>query len=255
MSTSSSKRFVRRGLVFGVGLLAIVALMASRGSGDDAKQSEPVEVLKDEVKPDVPVAVVRQDKQEHIEAVLKDPTQVQFDGTPLNEVMSYLADVHHFTVMLDKNALEEIPIATDVPITISLSDIKLASTLNLILEPLQLTYIIEDEVLKITTVNRANERMEVRIYDTRGLEGSGYTSELLTEVIRTSIPRARWKQSKDDEEGGTVVSLSDGLVVTQSQPVHREIAKVLQMLEQHAKGRTPSNPTGNAQTSVAPYTP
>jgi len=45
-----------------------------------------------------------------------------------------------------------------------LSGITLRSALKILLQDLQLTYVIEDEVMKITTVDLANERLSTRVY-------------------------------------------------------------------------------------------
>ena len=45
-----------------------------------------------------------------------------------------------------------------------LSGITLRSGLKILLQDLQLTYVIEDEVMKITTVDLANERLSTRVY-------------------------------------------------------------------------------------------
>jgi len=36
--------------------------------------------------------------------------------------------------------------------------------LKLLLEPVQLTYVIEDEVMKITTASKAGEKLQTRVY-------------------------------------------------------------------------------------------
>ena len=53
---------------------------------------------------------------------------------------------------LDPQGLAEEGVTTDTPVTINLrQEIMLKSALNLILEPLHLSYVIKDEVLKITS--------------------------------------------------------------------------------------------------------
>src|SRR5262249_44204837 len=48
--------------------------------------------------------------------------------------------------------------------TLKLDGISLRSVLKLLLEPLQLTYIIEDEVMKITTATSAGAKLSTRVY-------------------------------------------------------------------------------------------
>ena len=56
-------------------------------------------------------------------------------------------------------ALEEIGVGTDEPVTVNLHNISLRSALRLMLKNLQLTYIIQDEVLMITTPEEAEKRI------------------------------------------------------------------------------------------------
>src|SRR5262249_29740363 len=52
----------------------------------------------------------------------------------------------------------------ETPITLQLSGVTFRSTLKLLLEPQQLTYVVEDEVMKITTTTKASDRLSTRVY-------------------------------------------------------------------------------------------
>ena len=66
--------------------------------------------------------------------------------------MDYLAKLAEVNLYLDPKGLAEEGVTTDTPVTIELRhEIMLKSALNLILEPLHLSYVIKDEVLKITS--------------------------------------------------------------------------------------------------------
>ena len=49
-------------------------------------------------------------------------------------------------------------------INLELSGVMLRSALKLMLEPHDLTYVIQDEVMQITTVTKAEEKMSTRVY-------------------------------------------------------------------------------------------
>lgn len=97
---------------------------------------------------------------------LNDPkgTSIDFSDTTLADAMLFIADYHKINIVLDNAALEEAGVGTDTPITQQLNGIKLRSALRLILEPLDLTYIIDNEVLLITTVDEAQNRLKTRVY-------------------------------------------------------------------------------------------
>ena len=71
---------------------------------------------------------------------------------PLSEVLDQLAKLAAINLHLDPKGLAEEGVTPDTPVTIDLSqEISLKSALKLILEPLHLSYVIKDEVLKITS--------------------------------------------------------------------------------------------------------
>lgn len=87
-----------------------------------------------------------------IEEKLKTPVMLMFDEAPLARVLDYLAKLADVNLHLDPQGLGSEGVTTDTPVTINLTQsISLKSALNLILEPLHLTYVIKDDVLKITS--------------------------------------------------------------------------------------------------------
>jgi general secretion pathway protein D len=94
----------------------------------------------------------RSERELDIEKKLRTPVSLQFTNAPLGEVMGYLAKLAEVNLVLDPTGLAEEGATTDTPVTINLtSEIMLKSALNLILGPLHLSYVIKDDVLKITS--------------------------------------------------------------------------------------------------------
>src|SRR5690606_27954925 len=94
----------------------------------------------------------RSEKEIEIEQKLRTPVSLQFHDAPLADVMNYLARLAQVNLHLDPQGLAEEGVTTTTPVTIDLSqEISLKSALNLILEPLHLSYVIKDEVLKVTS--------------------------------------------------------------------------------------------------------
>jgi general secretion pathway protein D len=95
---------------------------------------------------------MRNEKDLQIENKLKTPVSLSFQNRPLAEVIDYLGKVGQVNVHLNAQGLADAGVTTDTPVTIDLKDeISIKSALNLILEPLNLTYVIKNEVLNITT--------------------------------------------------------------------------------------------------------
>ena len=77
---------------------------------------------------------------------------LRYQETPLSEVVDGLSELTGVNIHLDPRGLSQEGVNSDTPVTINLSkEISLKSALNLILEPLHLSYVIKDEVLKITS--------------------------------------------------------------------------------------------------------
>ena len=94
----------------------------------------------------------RSEREIEIEQKLKTPVSLRFDAAPLSTVLDHLAQLAEVNLHLDPQGLQEEGVDTNTPVTINLrADISLKSALNLILQPLHLSYVIKDEVLKVTS--------------------------------------------------------------------------------------------------------
>jgi hypothetical protein len=106
----------------------------------------------------------RKPAEKKIDEALKSPTQLEFAEMPLNEVVDYLKELHGIEIQLDKPAFDEAGVPIETPITRNLKGISLRSALRLMLRDLGLTYMIQDEVLLITSPDRAEQKMSIRVY-------------------------------------------------------------------------------------------
>lgn len=105
--------------------------------------------------------------EQRIEKALRSPLHaagLEFAEVPLKEVVTALTDDYGIPIKLDQTALEEIGLSSDEVVNVTLRNITLRSALRLMLKDLQLTYIIQDEVLMITTPQKAEENLVVKVY-------------------------------------------------------------------------------------------
>jgi hypothetical protein len=82
----------------------------------------------------------------------------------LEELAAFLFDNFGIPAIVDEKALEDDAIPIDTQVTSNLSGMRLKSALRLVLRKHDLTYIIEDEVLQITTQTAAADRQITRVY-------------------------------------------------------------------------------------------
>jgi len=169
-----------------------------------------------------------------IERTLGNPTEVNFIETSLEDALNLLSNYHNVNIWLDRKALLDAEIAVDQPVTLKVTAARFESVLNLLVEPLDLEWLIQDEVLKITTRDKAALLSETRTFDVQNLIDAGHSPDELIEAIVRCIAPASW----NDEGGQGAISHSGGMLVCrQTQRIHSEIALVLAELDEQAEAR------------------
>ncbi len=101
-----------------------------------------------------------------IQDVLKEPVDVRFENQPLSEVMDILSAAVGVNFHLNEEGLNAEGVTSDMPINIQLREpVSLRSALNLILEPLHLSYVIRNEVLEITSETVRRSDVITKVYN------------------------------------------------------------------------------------------
>lgn len=137
---------------------------------------------------------VRKFNAGRIEKVLDRQTTLEFPGNPLRDVVDYLSQSHNIPIVIDETALSEVGLTSDQEVSIVISGITLRSALELLFEQGaagSLDYVVDDEVLKITTREQADEFLETRVYGIRDLEPT-FTGTAVANAIRKSVQPRSW---------------------------------------------------------------
>tara|TARA_R110002095_G_scaffold185829_4_gene163047 strand:+ start:1551 stop:2456 length:906 start_codon:yes stop_codon:yes gene_type:complete len=103
-------------------------------------------------------------REQQIQTALHADTECDFPDVPLSKALRSLQEQSGINIYLNAVALKEEGLTVDEPINVSLSGIPFKSALDIILKPLGLTYVVDGEVLKITTQEEADHTFKVRIY-------------------------------------------------------------------------------------------
>ena len=148
--------------------------------------------------------------EKKIEAALKSPTQLEFVETPFDDVVDYLKDLHQIEIQVDRKALDDVGLdPSTLPISKNLKGISLRSALKLTLRDHELTYLIQDEVLLITTPKDAASRLTTKVYRVDDLVDSEKTPgpqparcEMLIHVITSTIAPTNWANAPMAWGGG-----------------------------------------------------
>ena len=98
------------------------------------------------------------------DALDKPVNRWEFEESPLRDVETAIEDEFNIPVEIDNRALEELGLDPDLPVTQKASGSSLRAALRRMLDPLDLAYLVKDEVLLITTKEKAQEEMVVKVY-------------------------------------------------------------------------------------------
>ncbi len=112
----------------------------------------------------------RSKSEERIQAILREPLKapLDYEDEPLIDVLQQLQEEYEIPIQIDTAALDELAISPETEVTAAgLRNISLRSALNLMLRQPgleDLTYVFDQEVLLITTIEKANETLQVKVY-------------------------------------------------------------------------------------------
>ncbi len=187
---------------------------------------------------------------------LERPIEADFNNTELGEAITHVTEPFGIPVRIEEWALTGANVPLETPVTLTARDTSIAAVLNHLLRPLDLDYVIEDEMLVITSKRDADQRMETRVYDVMALEDQ--PEELARVIIRCIRPDSwgdhSWleaygpspyaasparsprtttsKPDAGDQDHASVETLPGRLIIRQSQRGHREIQDLLGQLQQ-----------------------
>jgi len=206
-----------------------------------------------------------------IEAALSVVIDMDFFDEPLTGVAELISKEFGFPVVLDENGMDLNGVTPDDTITLKISGVRLRTALDLLFQQKDLTYILQDDVYVITSLEAAGEKLETRVYDvTRFVSGASDNSivartrkpassdnrvDALEDLIRSIIIPDSW-----DEYGGTgtmstLVTPQDRYLLTVSQPeeVHYRIKKLFESFDDwQAKTKASSQQASKLPVRVYP---
>ena len=191
---------------------------------------------------------VRPPQEAKMVAAPDQPTEFQFDEIALADAIDKLATKHNLVIELDTNTLAYYALDGKVSVTARVKGISLRSGLNRILQPFDLTGLIEENFLLVTTEDVVNEKLEWRTYDIQSLVAANFDPKTLAEALK-KIGGGVWKAA--DQSGGFIANLGNRMVVLQTQPMQEEILAILQGLQLQASGQAQPLPSEHVQRILA----
>ncbi len=176
-------------------------------------------------------------------------------------------------VILDTRALEDAGLDGEVPVTLEVRDIATQRAIELVLDALDLTAVIDDGFLLVTTKEKAEEMLVAKVYEVSDLvlydlddpsAGANYVP--LVDTIQQTIAAETWNTVGGQ---GAIQPFEaagiEAIVISQTASVHDKIEALLARLRQARHGeirkarREPNeampfgqNPFGEGSTGPAP---
>lgn len=207
-----------------------------------AKDTEIPADLSSTKPPDSPIEQALDSRQDFI-----------FTDIPLGDVAQMLEKKLGVSVQLDTKALADAGVTRDTPLSLKLKQVRARVGLHNLLATKDLDFIIDHEVLLITTSDVSKSKTVTRLYPVKDLvgqadeESSGMTYEGLVSAVTGSVAPASW-----DINGGAGSAMAFPickiLVVSQTQRLHQDVKQLLTALRAAKR----SNPRAPAPSSNAP---
>jgi hypothetical protein len=128
---------------------------------------------------------------------LNETVTAEFVDAALSDVITFYQDSTGINFVIFANDLGQDGLTTDEPVNISVENISLKTALDLVLEPIGLTYVLDRDVVKITTRAKAEEMLKTRVYPVGDLCQTPIDYLMLESVIKnTSV--GRWRTLKSE---------------------------------------------------------
>jgi hypothetical protein len=226
-------------------ILAGLVLSGSFTGGECPQPSEPVVTAPAAQAPGRVVPSARKLPVRALAAIdlaLSKSATCSFRNVPLQEALDTLHTISGVNFVLDADALRNAKIAAHMPVTITTENLSLRSTLDLLLRKANLTYVINDKVILVTTPEGARGRLRqvtysvadlvVPVANAADLESDGKVQpqatleDQLMRLISNTIAPDTWTNNGGP---GTLqyFPLGMALVINQYQDVHEQIQELL----------------------------
>jgi hypothetical protein len=180
-------------------------------------------------------AVRERERKREVEILekLAKPISLEHAETPLKAVLDELRKALGLEISYDVVALRDAAIdPSATPVTLSVRDVSGRAALQTMLEEWNLDWVIRNESLWITTLDKANTSLTTKVYKVGDLVVAEGDKEVdfdsLIGMVKSTISPQTWSESGG---AGKIAGFGDGqnsvLVVSQTRCVHEEVLQLL----------------------------
>lgn len=205
-------------------------------------------------------------RRDRIESALRQEVDLNYIDTEFKAALQSLSERLEVPIYIDESSLSDAGVDVDEPIDFRISGVSLADALDLLGGKYPIDYVVDHNLLIMTSRAAADRRMETRVYDFDRLSSDGELNDLSRVITRCVQPES-WRLTTSGPWGGgggggmggagggffsvpsdgavlpgeevplaAIEPFGNCLVIRQSQRCHREIAELLQQLDK-VRGR------------------
>jgi uncharacterized protein (TIGR03067 family) len=174
------------------------------------------------------------DTEAQIAAKLRTRVTLDLRNKPLREVIEVFREFSNLNIVLDEDALREAGLSIDQPVNLRVSQVPLQTGLRLILSSRGLDYTVTDNVLVVTTSQKARGKQVRKVYEVSDLVPEQDRADSLVKLIASSIAPQTWVEVGG---AGTVDYYPPArcLIVNQTPDVHEQIQGLLESVRELTK--------------------
>ena len=171
----------------------------------------------------------------NIDKALSQDTTLEFLDSPISEVLEFLQDLHKIQFQLDYRSLEEDGLGGDTTVNQNLVGISLNSGLSLMLNELELTWSVKNDMVMIVNQSDAIRRPTIKAYYVSDLiskqEPIGGLQEIVMATMKSQqAPRFRRKGARPAADRRQVLGFQHTLFVAGTEEDHRRVDRLLGQL-------------------------
>lgn len=167
-------------------------------------------------------------------------------GMPLIEFVDMISEKYGMPTFIDENAFDDEGLDTEEEVDWKLTNIRLRTALSMILDTKDLTYLIKDGILVITTKTEAEDRQTTRVYDCSSLlandqslaalatkpgspSGAGNSTNSLIMVLQNCVEPLSWEDN-GGPAGAKIVPFRNKLIIRNTEAIHHDLRLLLDEL-------------------------
>src|SRR5262249_18103354 len=177
----------------------------------------------------------------NIKAALQEKIDLSLSDVSLRDAVEQIRRRKDLNLLIDQESVKAAGIDPNTTVvSVKLSGKPLDSALRVLLQPLELTTVIEDEVLKVTTKDKAAQTLDVKLYPIGDLvdpalaacaaDDAADSPAALIDCITSTVAPASW--SCQGGIGNIESYLTDQplLIVSQTEETHQQLARFMTQL-------------------------